>query len=210
MAQTRLIRLAALIMIGAICAACADAVYRSMNDPARAEWQKPHEVVKALRIDEGAAIADLGAGGGYFTFFLADAVGRTGRVYAVDTDQRSLDFIRAEYAQRGEVPRTVQFVLASPDDPQLPEESLDLVFTCNTCHHLSDRPAYLRALRRHLRHGGRVAIIDFRPTGWAWLFGHATEKETVRDEMAAAGYRLVDEFDFLPKQHFQVFAAAGS
>lgn len=210
MAHTRLLRLAALVLIGAIEAACADAVYRSMNDPARADWQKPHEVVKALRIEEGATVADLGAGGGYFTFLLADAAGRTGRIYAVDTDQRSLDFIRAEYAQRRDVPRTVQLVLASHDDPQVPENSLDLVFTCNTYHHLKDRPAYMQALQRHLRQGGRVAIIDFRPTGWAWLFGHATEKEIVRTEMAAAGYRLVDDFDFLPKQHFQVFAVAGS
>jgi hypothetical protein len=56
-----------------------------------------------------------------------------------------------------------------------------------------------------LRPDGRIAILDFTPTGFAWLFGHGTSKEVIRQEMETAGYRLTDDFDYLSKQHFQVF-----
>jgi hypothetical protein len=66
----------------------------------------------------------------------------------------------------------------------------------------------MKALARHLRPGGRIAIIDFKPSGWMWVLGHTTAKEEVRDEMTKAGYRLIEDFDFLDKQHFQIFAVA--
>jgi arsenite methyltransferase len=65
---------------------------------------------------------------------------------------------------------------------------------------------YFRSLAQTLRHGGRIAIIDYREENfWASLFGHTTPKETVRRELEAAGYRLIHDFDFLPDQHFQIF-----
>jgi hypothetical protein len=51
----------------------------------------------------------------------------------------------------------------------------------------------------------RIALIDYTPTGFAWLFGHGTAKEIIRKEMEAAGYRLIENFGYLSKQHFQVF-----
>jgi arsenite methyltransferase len=188
--------------------ACTEAVYRSMNDPARDEWQQPQAVIQSLKIDPGARIADLGAGGGYFTFPLADATGPRGRVYAVDIEKESLRFIQEEGAQRGGLPSNIQLVLASPEKAGLPEKSIDLIFTCNTYHHLPNRPAYMKSLAEYLRQDGRIAIIDFKPSGWLWLFGHATAKETVREEMTSAGYRLLEEFEYLPKQHFQIFVIA--
>jgi ubiquinone/menaquinone biosynthesis C-methylase UbiE len=165
-------------------------------------------VIKSLKIDPGARIADLGAGAGYFTFPLAEATGPAGQVYAVDIDKESLRFIEEEGAQKGGLPSNIQLVLASPDAANLPQNSMDLIFTCNTYHHLANRAAYMNSLARHLRQGGRIAIIDFKPRGWFWLFGHATAKETVREEMTSAGYRLIEGFEYLPKQHFQVFAIA--
>jgi ubiquinone/menaquinone biosynthesis C-methylase UbiE len=199
-------RLAVLITLCLTANACTETIYRSMNDPARDEWQQPQAVMKSLNIEPGAAIADLGAGGGYFTFLLAEAAGPTGQVYAVDIEKESLQFIREEGIRRGGFPSNIELVLASPETSGLPGDRIDLIFTCNTYHHLSDRPVYMKSLARHLRTGGRIAIIDFKPSGWAWLLGHATAKETVREEMARAGYRLVEDFDFLQKQHFQVFA----
>jgi ubiquinone/menaquinone biosynthesis C-methylase UbiE len=179
-----------------------------MNDPARDEWQQPQAVVQALKIMPGAFVADLGAGGGYFTFPLAQAVGPEGRVYAVDTDPDSLRFIQEEGARRGGLPANIELILASPEASGLPDAGIDLIFTSNTYHHLSERTRYMRKLARHLRQGARVAIIEFKPTGWFWLLGHATAPEQVRHEMTEAGYRLIEEFDFLEKQHFQIFAVA--
>jgi len=94
-------------------------------------------------------------------------------------------------------------------DPErdLPQKSVDLFFTCNTCHHLPDRAAYFLALLPVLRPAGRVAVIDYKGEGLIeGLVGHWTAEETVRHEMEAAGYRLVEEFDYLLKQHFQTFS----
>jgi predicted methyltransferase len=184
-------------------AGCAELAYRQMNDPARDEWQQPKAVIQALNISPAARVADLGAGGGYFTWPLAQAVGPLGLVYAVDISETSLRMIEQEAKTRNV--SNVKPVLATAADAKLPEP-VDLIFNCDTYHHMSDRSAYFVALARSLKPGGRVAIIDYAPSGFAWLFGHSSGKETVRLEMEAAGYRVEREFDFLPKQHFQVFS----
>lgn len=187
--------------------ACDHIVYRQMNDPARDAWQHPNAVIEALRISRGARVADLGAGGGYFTFPLARAVGPEGKIYAVDTEEESLRFIEKDAAQRGGMPRQIELGLAMPNNPNLPTRDIDLIFMCNTYHHLSDRAAYMRKLQSSLRPDGRIAVIDFKEDSWLGsLFGHANSKDMVRKEMQAAGYRLISDFDFLPKQHFQVFS----
>ncbi len=171
----------------------------------RDRWQHPARVIQALGIRPGHHVADLGAGGGYFTFRLADAVGSSGRVYAVDIDADMVQYV----AERAEVAghRNIETVLAVPADTHLPEGGVDLVFTCNTYHHLEDRPAYFARLKRILRPGGRVAIIDYNQNSFLpWLVGHISPSDVVRTELAAAGYRVEQEYDFLPKQTFVVFA----
>ena len=96
--------------------------------------------------------------------------------------------------------------LAEPHDPRLPEP-VDLVFSCDTYHYINDRVAYFRSLASSLRPGGRVAILDFHPRRFMFsLFGHRIEKEEVRREMEDAGYLLVDDYDLIDRQHFQIFA----
>jgi ubiquinone/menaquinone biosynthesis C-methylase UbiE len=171
----------------------------------RDRWQRPDEVIRALDIRPGAHVADLGAGGGYFTFRLAAAAGRDGRVYAVDVDPGMVDYLERRAAREGD--GTVEVILAAPDDPRLPPESVDLLFTCNTYHHLEDRPAYFTRLRRSLREGGRVAVIEYDGSGlFGWLFGHATAADVIRRELESAGYRLERAYDFLPRQSFLLFA----
>jgi predicted methyltransferase len=172
----------------------------------RDRWQQPDRVITTLAIRPGDQVADLGSGGGYFTFRLAQAVGPSGRVYAVDVDE-GLNAYVAERA-RDLALGNVAVILAKYDDPLLPEASIDLLFTSNTYHHLENRTAYFRNVRRYLRPGGRVAIIEHAGKGWfdSW-FGHYTASETIRDEMQAAGYQLQQQPDFLPRQHFLVFAA---
>jgi ubiquinone/menaquinone biosynthesis C-methylase UbiE len=168
----------------------------------RDRWQRPQQVIESLELRAGDRVADLGAGAGYFTYRLAEAVGRTGRVFAVDVDEELLDYVAEEAAERGL--GNVDVVRAAPDDPRLPLAGVDVVFTCNTYHHLPDRSAYFARLRARLQPGGRVAIVDFRPGGW-FGSGHATPAETIRAEMEAAGYALLREHDFLPRQVFLVF-----
>ena len=185
-------------------ASCSDLAYQHMNDPARDAWQKPKEVVEKLAITPGARVADLGAGGGYFTWYLASAVSPQGIVYAVDIDETGLALIAKELRSRGLT--NVKTVHADPNDAKLPEP-VDLVFSCDTYHHMTDRVAYFQALARSLTANGRVAILDFHPHGFfSGFLGHGTAKEDVRREMEAAGYRFERDFDMVESQHFQLFS----
>jgi arsenite methyltransferase len=169
-------------------------------------WQKPDEVVALLDVAPGDRVADIGAGGGYFTFRLADAVGDTGRVYAVDVDDDMLDYLRERTAEEGR--KNVEVVRGEFGDPLLPDGAIDLAFTCDTYHHLSDRVAYFSKLRTDLAPGARIAILDFNGTsGFAKWFDHATPKQTILDELSAAGFRLVADHDLIDQQNFLVFEA---
>lgn len=206
---TSLPRYTVIVLLTCLClAGCATLAYRHMNDPSRDAWQKPKEVVERLGIVPGARVADVGAGGGYFTWYLAEAVGTDGLTYAVEIDETGLDIIRKDMQARGV--RNVVPILAEPMDPKLPA-LVDLVFSCDTYHHMKERVAYFRSLARYLKADGRVAILDFHPHGFfSGLLGHGTAAEEVRREMEAAGYRLIAAFDIIERQHFQVFARTGS
>lgn len=196
-----LIAVAVPLLVGAGCSG----IFRtSLNSPWRARWQQPEAVIHSLSIRPGSSVADLGAGGGYFTFRLADAVGPAGKVYAVDVDKNSLDYIARRAREQGYT--NVEVILAQYDDPLLPADGVDLIFTCNTYHHLENRTDYFASAARYLRPGGRVAVIDLNGNSWFHkFFGHWTAKEAIRGEMEAAGYSLTNDFPFLTRQNFQIF-----
>lgn len=170
----------------------------------RDAWQQPGRVIAALGVQSGDRVADLGSGSGYFTVWLAEAVGDEGRVVAVDVDEAMNEALRADLVAQGIA--NVDVVLATPEAPGLEPASVDLIFSSNTYHHIDDRVVYFSRLREALAGGGRVALIDFVPDGF-WQRLHATDVETIRAEMAAAGYRPIARFDFLERQSFEIFAA---
>lgn len=175
--------------------------------PSRASWQLPDRVIEVLELGEGDRVADLGAGRGYFTFRLADAVGAEGRVYAVDITEEIVRELREEAASRGY--DNVEVVLAEPDDPRLPDGGVDVVFSCNVYHHIEDRVAYFDELRRDLTADGRVVVVDLRgqlPYRWLSPPGHEMSLDEILREMDAANYEMVESFDFLPLQNLVVFS----
>lgn len=198
--------LAALLALSlAAAASCSTARRCAYAGFGRDGWQQPERVIASLEIAPGHRIADLGAGGGYFTFRLADATGAAGEVYAVDVDPGMIEYL--EKRAREDAYPNVQVVLGEYEDPLLPEASADLIFTCNTYHHIEDRVAYFRNAQKYLRRDGRVAIIDYKKSGFLGLFtGHATPADVMRSEMEQAGYRLEAEHDYLSRQSFLVFA----
>jgi len=176
--------------------------YEGVN---RDQWQQPEKVIAALTLRPGDQVADLGAGGGYFTFKLAKAVGPAGKVYAVDIDREMTDLI-AQRAQK-ESAQNVETIVAQADNPLLPTTGVDLILTVNTYHHIGERIVYLKNLQKYLRPGGRIAVIDFDRRAWfEGLLRHYTPTDFIKREMEQAGYTLQQEHDFLDRQSFLIFA----
>ena len=183
----------------------------SLERPDRDKDQKPDEVIKALNLDQYMAIADIGAGSGYFTRKFVWALQDKGMVYAVDTEPGMLKY-NEEMIEHLHTPYNAKFIVAKEDDPSLPPNSVDLVFICNTYHHLEKRADYFTRVKASLKKNGRVAIIDFWTDGRAGDLGfspeHLIARENVIKEMAAAGYTLSKEHTFLPRQYFLEFVVA--
>jgi SAM-dependent methyltransferase len=169
------------------------------DDPARDAWQKPDEVVAALRLAPDARVADVGAGTGYFAVRLARAV-PAGKVYAVDIEPDMIAYMEKRAAADGLA--NLVPVLGAADDARIPEP-VDVVLVVDTYHHIADRAAYFTRLAGSLRPGGRVVIIDFTaesPLGPP--VEHRISAERVVAELGEAGYREVARHDFLPNQYF--------
>jgi ubiquinone/menaquinone biosynthesis C-methylase UbiE len=172
----------------------------------RAGWQRPADVVRALDLEPGDRVADLGAGDGYFVPFLEDAVGAQGRVYAVEVEPEKTRSLEERFAGV----QNVEVVLGRYEDPELPDGFIDAVLIVNTFHHIEDRPDYFARLRSDLGPGGRVAVLepDGELTGLLSLFldeGHTGTAAAVGEDMRAAGYRHVKSLDFLAIQIFEIF-----
>jgi ubiquinone/menaquinone biosynthesis C-methylase UbiE len=176
-----------------------------LEDPRRDTYQKPQEVITALNIKEGEVIADIGAGSGYFTFRLAHSVGETGCVYAVDVSPDMI--LHLNRRVRDFNLRNVVTILCAPDDPLLADASVDRVFICDTWHHISGHAKYLALLKRMLKPGGQVIMVDFKKTKTP--VGPPMEIRIARGdlvrEMEANGFQLAAEHTFLEYQYFLVF-----
>ncbi len=183
---------------------------RMFNRKASHPKSKPDEILAALELQPGQNVADIGAGGGYFSLRFAEAVGPEGRVYAVDTDPQFLQFIGESAREKGL--SNVVTILASEDTAPLEAKDLDLVFVRNVYHHLRDRAQYFGNLRGTLKPQGKVAIIDYNGSGFLSfhrISGHYTPKETVVAEMGKAGYELLQECDVLPRENYLIFVLKG-
>ena len=177
-----------------------------LDDPKRDAYQKPHEVLTALNLKPGEVIADIGAGSGYFTFRLAHHVGAKGKVYAVDV---SPDMIRHINRRIRELKAAnVVSILADADDPLLPEASVNRFFFCDSWHHIDHQPKYLSLIKRMLKPGGEIVMIDCHkkelPVGPPIQMKIA--REDLIKQMESNGFQLQKEHTFLPYQYFLVFA----
>ena len=169
-----------------------------LEDPSRDEWQKPHEVVMALDLKSTDVVADIGAGTGYFARRFAH---HAAKVYAVDIDEKLLAIAGKD------APPNLTTVLAAPDDPRLPDHSVDTVFFCDVLHHIDNRAAYYPKLARALKPGGRIVVIDFydKPLPVGPPPSMKLSDEEVIAEFRAAGFTLVKRLDFLPYQYCLFF-----
>jgi ubiquinone/menaquinone biosynthesis C-methylase UbiE len=179
-----------------------------LDNQERDRSQKPTEVVETLALKPGLTVADLGSGSGYFTRRFIEAVTETGKVYAVDVEPEMLKYTEDSIVHMHRS-FTAEFILAQPDNPKLPYESIDLLFVCNTYHHLEERTKYFSNVKSSLKPGGRLAIIDFYHDERSGELGfpkhHLVPREILIAELTDAGYRLIREHTFLPHQYFLEF-----
>mgnify|MGYP003575724894 FL=1 len=178
---------------------------KTFDDPERDAWQKPGELVRALGLKAGMVAADLGAGTGYFSRYLSAAVFPGGMLLAIDVEPSMVQYL-GERARREALTNLVP-VLALPDDPFLPQGHVDRVLIVNTYHHIDSRLEYFTRMRRAMTPEGKVAIVDFykRPLPVGPPPEHKLEPGFVIQEMEQAGWKLIEDKDFLPYQYFLVF-----
>ena len=132
-----------------------------LDDPARRAWLPPAEVLAAMVLHSGETIADVGAGPGYFSLPLAQAVGPQGKVYAVDAQEEMLSLLRQKLDEF--TLSIVELIHSEADNTGLPASCCDLVFAANIWHEFDDHAAVVRESARVLKAGGRIAILDWRP-----------------------------------------------
>ena len=173
----------------------------------REVWERRDDIVRELRLQPGQAVADVGAGTGFIALMMARAVGPEGRVYAVDITPSFVEAIGQRAAAEGL--DNVVGVVNDPYSVQLPPGSVDLVFSSDTYHHFEYPHATLRSIHRALRADGELVIVDFKRipgVSSPWVLGHVRAgEETVRAEIEAAGFELVESPDFMQTQYFLRF-----
>lgn len=178
---------------------------KQFNKRASAEKFKPQQVIAGLGIKPGDVIADIGSGGGYFSFEFAKRIGETGKVYAVDTEDKFLDYIKNEINKHKLT--NVETVLIKDNEIALPANGIDLIFLRNVFHHLPEPIKYFAQLKKYLKLHGRIAIIEYNKSHFhLFLRGkHFTPEAEIVNTMTRCGYMISRKFDFLPEQSFVIF-----
>lgn len=174
-----------------------------LDDPARDAWQRPKDVVDAMKIEPGMTVADVGAGTGYFEPWLSRAVGAKGTVLALDVEPDMVRYL-TERAAREQL-TNVRPALASTDDPKLPAGGVARVLVVDTWHHIADREAYAAKLRSGLAAGGEVFIVDFKLDAKRGPPPqHRLSPEQIVRELTAAGLVARIATTSLPEQYIVV------
>jgi predicted methyltransferase len=177
-----------------------------LEPPDRDVWQRPEDVMDALRIAENTVVADLGAGGGWFTVRLARRVEPNGIVYAEDVQRQMISAIENRIAREGL--KNVRTVLGTSTDPRLPRGALDAALIVDTYHEMERPVELLRMLALSLKPAGLIGIIDFKKDGGGPgpnMDERVDEERVVRDA-EAAGLRVAARPTFLRYQYMLVLA----
>ncbi len=158
-----------------------------------------------LPLKTGMTVCDMGCGNGFYSLPIAQAIGKRGRVLAVDIQVEMLNMLRERMETDGI--ENITPILGSMYDPRLPENSVDLVLLVDVYHEFSHPEHMLAAIRRSLKPDGRIVLVEYRGEDPEVPIRpeHKMTKEQILLELPANGFKLVDEFDKLPWQHVMIF-----
>lgn len=171
----------------------------------REQEEEPDKALAALKIPQGAVVADIGAGVGYFTWRLADVVGPTGKVYANDIQPEMIRMLKKNMQERGM--SNVEPVLGKIDDPMLPKKSVDLALLVDVYHEFSEPQKMLDRIRESLKPDGRLVLLEYRKEDPKVPIRpeHKMAVAEVKAEVEPEGYKLADVLEILPRQHILIF-----
>lgn len=173
----------------------------------REVWDRRADIIRHLRLQPGQAVADVGAGTGFFSTLMAREVGPGGRIYAVDIAR---NFVEASVQRaRDQGLNNVVGIVNDAHSVGLPPNSTDLVFTSDTYHHFEYPQSTLRSIHDALRPQGELVVIDFKRipgVSSPWVLGHVRAGEPqVVAEIEAAGFELVERLGFMQTQYYLRF-----
>ena len=173
----------------------------------REVYDKREQIVDAAGVQPGMVVADIGAGTGLFTRLFAPRVNSTGMVIAVDISKTFIENLLR--TTREQNLKNVQGVVNSPTDVALPRESIDLAFICDTYHHFEYPQSMLASIHHALKPNGTLVIVDFERiegVSSSWILGHVrADKQTVIQEVQAAGFKLIEDRQMLRDNYFLRF-----
>jgi ubiquinone/menaquinone biosynthesis C-methylase UbiE len=179
---------------------------RWLDRPERVTEERTDLAIDNLPISPGDSVADIGAGSGYFSFRMSERVGPTGQIYAVDIQPEMLAIIEKRALKKGI--DNISLVAATAENPGLPPESIDMALFVDVYHELEWPREVMLKLVESLKPGGKVVLLEYRMEDPAVpiLKLHKMTEAQVSAEMQAVGLNFVENGDFLPRQHFLVFA----
>lgn len=177
-----------------------------LEGPDRDAWQEPELIMDALSIADGAVVADVGAGGGWFTVRLAQRVGPNGLVYAEDIQPQMIESINRRVSRAGLT--NVQTIIGTPSNPMIPAP-IDALLMVEVYGQLEDPVTLLQNVIPRLKPGGRVGIVEYRldGSGPGPPLEERVEPEAIIRDAEAAGLRLQSRNDQFRFQYLLVFVA---
>lgn len=181
------------------------------NNPRREEWEKTSKMLDSLNIQPGYTIADIGSGPGYYTFKFSKLVGPQGKVLAVDTVENHLNYIKGVSEKYGV--NNIELVNNTTDNAKLPPEQMDLIYMCSLYHIIYStslepvKDRFVESMKQALKKEGRLIIVDNGIVEDQTLPYHGPyiAKELIISQLKYYGFRLIDQYAFIPQRYVLVF-----
>jgi ubiquinone/menaquinone biosynthesis C-methylase UbiE len=173
--------------------------------PEREQEEQPEKMLDALKIAQGTTVADVGAGVGYTSLRLAQRVGPTGTVLATDLQPQMLRMLADNMKTAGV--KNVKPIRATQAETGLPDGKVDLILMVDVYHECSDPETTLQGLRKALKPGGRLVLVEFRGEDPEVPIKpeHKMTVAQVRRELEPQGLTFKESLEFLPWQHILIF-----
>lgn len=182
------------------------------NNPRREKWERTSEIMEVLRIESGMEVADVGSGPGYYSFQYSDLVGPEGRIYAIDTVKKHLEYIE-EVAERHDI-SNIETVHTKSDSIDLPKNSVDLVTMVSLYHiiYLTSmeevKGRFVESIKKALRPDGRFVVVDnaLVEAGKLPYHGPYIMRDLIIAQLYYYGFDLIEKYQFIPQRYVLVFS----